>query len=147
MVKLTTGGKVNYKKNTKVISSFIENAESSGMVNFRNAQTIYKSREQNPDFEDEDSCDEEMANETDMGSLRRKSIIMMERLGSGMKEGLGDIGDKLGEMVDESPLKRMRSNSETEEVFNEAQSVKRNRFSKWNNYSKVFDNLTREVKI
>jgi hypothetical protein len=36
MVKLTTSGSVRYKKNTKVISSFIENADSSGMVNFRN---------------------------------------------------------------------------------------------------------------
>ena len=83
-----------------------------------------------------------------MNSIRRKSLVLIERLGSGMKEGLGDIGDKLGEMVDESPLKRMRSNSETEEAFNDAQSAKRaNRFSEWNNYSKVFDNLTKEVKI
>jgi hypothetical protein len=86
--------------------------------------------------------------DSSLNSMRRKSLAILEKVGSGMKEGLGDFQEKLADMADSSPLKRMRSNSETEEAFGSSQSWnKTQRFSKWKNYSSIFDNLTKDIEI
>ena len=86
MVNLHLYNNISYRKSTKILSSVVYSGDFG---------TCYKPREQNPDFDDENSFDGEMPEERD-GAFSSFTNAM-----SGHVAVLGDVmGDALEEVKD-----------------------------------------------